>query len=110
MTIIERLIKFLGGFTKNEYSLIEKEYDNQYEIVSGYRAREESILSLLREESKERKFLQDLILKKSGMIAPEETPQTEEIFQPIRTSPRRWSGLKEALEKDDRERVTGKTQ
>lgn len=107
MQIIDRIIKFLGGFTKEEYSLLNIEYISQRDLVSSYRARQDSILEELKEERKERKFLQDLIFKKFGITISEDSSKEETSFQPVKTSPRRWSDLKSAMEQDDRNRVKG---
>lgn len=105
MSIIDRFIKFLGLFTNKEYSLINLEYNNQRDLVSFYRARVDYLEKELSSQNEERKFLQDLIFKRFGVVVSEENPQSEETFQPIKTSPRRWSDLKIAMERDDRERV-----
>jgi hypothetical protein len=106
--MINWLIKFLGGFTKEQVTLLEKEYEHQRELQLTNRARVEYLEKELSQEREERKFLQETIYKKFGFITPEEVlNQSQEQFQPISTGPTRWSGLKNRLEQDDRQRVTG---
>jgi hypothetical protein len=103
--VLNAIIRFLGGFSFQEYEALNSEYNNQRDLVSQYRAREERLENELKAEREERKFLQDLIFKRFGVIVSEGEPQSEENFQPIKTSPKRWSQLKNAMEEDDRMRV-----
>lgn len=105
MTIVDRIIKFLGGFTNSEQSVLESEYNHQRDQVQQSRARIEYLEKELAFEREERKYLQELIFTKFGITPSKEDPQNEEELKPIRTSPQRWSGLKNRLEKDDIQRV-----
>lgn len=100
------LIHLLSGYTKGEYAFINKEYENQRERVSDYRARVEHLIESLNAANAERKELQDLIFKRFGVIQGEPTPEEKlEELQPIGTSKQRWSTLKTRMEIDDRKRV-----
>lgn len=106
MGVFNWLVQFFGGFTKEEFVSLEKEYNSQRDLVNSYRAREEQIISQLNEEKEERKRLQEIIFKKFNVL-PEENSEisSQEIFQPINTGKRRWSDLKSRLEQDDLQRV-----
>lgn len=102
------LIELLGCVTRESYNLLNTEYLNQRDLVAHYRAREESLLNELAQERNERKFIQDLLFKKVGIIHENENiSEDNESLQPVRTSPRRWSQLKSAMEQDDLNRVRG---
>ena len=105
--MINWLIELLGGFTADQYHLFEKEYDNQREIIVTYRARQERLLNELKTERDERKFLQDIIFKKFGIINSDTYVTTEKDpnLQPVNFGTQRWSNLKNRLERDDAERV-----
>jgi hypothetical protein len=103
--MINWLIKFLGGVLREDNALLIVEYNAQRDLVSSYRARVDYLEKELALEREERKSLQNIIYKKFGVIVPDEISQSQEELQPVRTSPRRWSDLKGALERDDRERV-----
>lgn len=105
--LVDKIIKLLGGVSHEEYSLLNIQYESQRIIVEQYRAREVILTEEIKSEREERKQLQEIIFKNYGVIHSENTSQIEESIQPIRTSPRRWSGLKSSLEKDDRDRVRG---
>ena len=107
MTIIDRIIKFLGGFTNIEYVTLDLEYKNQRELALNNRARVESLEKELAYTREERKILQDLIFIKFGITSNKEEGLSQEELEPIRTSPQRWSSLRGKLEEDDRQRATG---
>ena len=106
MQIINRLIKLLGGVTADQYHLFEEEEISQRELVIAYRAREERLFNELKMEREVRKFLQDVIFKKFGIIASD-LSEVEEApdLQPVNFGIQRWSNLKNRLERDDAERV-----
>ena len=103
------LIHFLGGFTREEYDLINLEFTSQHELAAIYRAREESILKDIEEHKNETKFLQNILFKRFGVIdSPVTDNQTQEEFKPLVNGPSRWSSLKAKLEKDDMARANFK--
>jgi hypothetical protein len=106
--MLDRIIKFLGGFTKEEYTDLNWQLTVQRDITATYRAREEFLSSELKEEKADRQRLREIIFKKFN-ITPEENPQSnqQEDFQPIRTSANRWSNIKGAMERDDLSRARG---
>jgi hypothetical protein len=111
----DKLIRFLGGRTEEEYLLLTKEYDSQRELVITYRAREERLIDDLKEERTERKQLQELIFKRFGISYSEDENscgQISENLQPVSNGSQRWSNLRARLEKDDslRMRETGANQ
>jgi membrane-bound lytic murein transglycosylase MltF len=89
--MLSKLIEFLGGVPKFEYDRAN--------------ARVEYLEIELKLAHEERKFLQDLIFKRFGIIAESNNQDEAENINPIRTSPRRWSQIKTAMERDDRERI-----
>lgn len=106
MIIINWLIHFLGGFTKEEFTLLNKEYENQRALGIQSRAREEFLTNELKLEREERKILQDLIFKKCGVITPDNLNDAPpESLQPVSNGSQRWSNLKVRLEKDDLQRM-----
>ena len=117
MSLINWLIHFLGGFTKEEYALLggstkkeyallTKEYENQRDSRIQNRARVEFLEAELKIEREDRKYIQDIFYKKLGIIASEEIiHEDQENLQPISNGPQRWSNLKARLEKDDNERL-----
>jgi|ERR1035441_1185893 hypothetical protein len=99
------IIKFLGGFTNYEYSLLGNENNQQRELISSYRAREEFLTNELKLEREDRKFLQDIIYKKFGVIASSEPSVTEETdLQPINSGTQSWFNLRNRMERDDKMR------
>lgn len=105
MLFINWLIHLLGGWTREEYDFLEKQFNNHREIVTNYRAREERLFNEIKQEREDRKFLQDILFKKFGIIdPPERLPEKLEEYKPI-NSKQRWSNLKSRLERDDWERV-----
>lgn len=104
--MINWLIKFLGGFTKEEYSSLEKEYNGQYNLVQTYRAQWELTNKNLSDEKAERQRLQEIIFKKFNVLPQErDDSPNEEQYTPINTAPRSWTRLRNAMEEDDRRRV-----
>jgi len=106
---MKKLLKFLGLFTTQEYTLLNLEYNTQRDLVNLYRTRVDELEKSLAEEKTERKFLQDLIFKRFGVLIPEDSldqSQTENL-KPISNGPTRWSTLRNRLEQDDRQRVHG---
>jgi len=92
--------------SEEKYKLLNIEYNQQHDLVVTYRAREEELNKRFQEEVFERKRLQEIIFKKFGIIEPEESEQSSPTtFRPMNTAPRRWSQLKNSMEKDDFERV-----
>ena len=106
--MINWIIKFLGGILKEDYSLLNTEYENQREIADTLRGQNQEIYKRLEAETTERKYLQELLFKNSGIIPREEGYQEQENnLQPIKTSPERWSSLRGKIEKDDLARAIG---
>jgi hypothetical protein len=104
--MINKIIKFLGGFTLLEHSLLNKEYESQREFNVQNRARVEFLEQRLSEAETERKFLQDLIFKKFGVLPSIETGEAQqENLQPLSNGAQSWSNLRTRMERDDRERV-----
>jgi hypothetical protein len=104
--MIDSIIKFLGGFTKFEYSLLENEHIQQRQLIAANRARVEFLEQRLSETETERKFLQDLIFKKFGILPSIETDEAQqENLQPLSNGAQSWSNLRTRMERDDRERV-----
>jgi hypothetical protein len=108
--MLNRIIKFLGGYTKQEFSDLTKEYNIQRDLVTEFRAREVSLNNWLREEIADRKEIQKIIFKKFNILPEENNDSSFEDYQPIKSSSRRWSGLRSDLERDDRARVKGFTE
>jgi hypothetical protein len=104
------LIHLFKGATKEEYLQLNIEYNAQREFTSIYRARVDSLEAQLLAERTERKFLQDLIFKRFGVLISEDSPQEQgENLRPISNGPTRWSSLRNKLEQDDHQRVQGQT-
>ncbi len=105
MNIINWLIKFLGGFTSEEFHSLEHEFNSQRELGIQSRVRVDFLERELKSEREERKQLQEIIFKKFGIIASEEVNSQEEPeLQPVSNGSQRWSNLRARLEKDDSER------
>jgi len=101
------IIALLNGVSKESYSLLQIEYLQQRELVNTYRAREESLLSQLKEEKEEKNRLQEIIFRNFGIRLNDEIdpiPPSEDI-NPINTSPGRVSQVLRSMERDDRRRV-----
>ena len=105
--MVDKIIKLLGGYTKLEYHLTDKEYSQQYHLVQILRERESQLLKQFEQEKQERQRLQEIIFKKFNILPEENSSsiQDDPELKPIKTSPRRWSELRTAMEQDDRERV-----
>jgi hypothetical protein len=104
------LIHFFKGATKEEYLQLNTEYNAQREFALIYRARVDSLEAQLLAERTERKFLQDLIFKRFGVLISENSPETnQENLRPISNGPTRWSSMKSRLEADDHARVIGQS-
>jgi hypothetical protein len=104
--IIDFLLSLLGGISKDQYDSVTFQYNIQRDLVNYSRARIEYLENELKLEREDRKSLQELIYKRFGLIESAETAREAENISPIRTSPRRWSQLKTAMERDDHERVS----
>lgn len=106
--MINWLIHLFSGATKEEYMLLNSEYNNQRELVNIFRARFDYIESELKEEREERKQLQSIIFKNYGVTHSAETGVISETeLKPINNGSQRWSNLRSRLEQDDRERLKG---
>jgi hypothetical protein len=96
------LIELIGGRTEEEYLLLTKEYDSQRDLVIQHRAREEYLMNELKNEKEDKKFLQNILFKRFGIIDPPEgNVQEQEQLQPVSSGTQRWSNLRARLERDD---------
>ena len=106
MILINWLIHFLGGYTKEEYALLSAAHDYQRDLTIQNRARVELLETEMKIEREDRKYLQDIFYKKLGIITSEEiVHEDQENLQPVSNGSQRWSNLKARLEKDDNERL-----
>ena len=106
MILINWLIHFLGGFSKEEYTLLTKEYEIQRDSRIQIQAHVYLLETELRTEREDRKYLQDIFYKRLGIITSEEiVHEDQENLQPVSNGSQRWSNLKARLEKDDNERL-----
>lgn len=96
-----KLILLLGGVLKIEYSLLKVEYDGQRDLTISQRRQISDLEQRVNEEREERKRLQDLIFHKFGIVEEPYVGEMKEELEPIKTSPRNWSHLKVAMERDD---------
>ena len=89
----EWVVKFLGGFTKEELDLTARAERSECSEVEFYR-------NELIKKDQEIARLTNLMLTKSGFIIPSEVSTHAEVHQPINRKPS-WPQRQRELEKED---------
>lgn len=102
------MIEFLGGISKENYLLLNTEYNAIRENNSYLRARNEELIRSLNDSEQERKNLQNLLFVKAGIIQDERLSPVGGITNsnPIRVAPRGYRETLRAMESDDRKRAS----
>lgn len=102
--MLDRIIKFLGGFTREEYNLLQIEKDS-------YKSSSDSFKGQLIQAEKYFEFMHDdatafkeIVKHQIGMVGSETVPNTNN-YEPIKTRPLSVTSLMREMAADDRKRA-----
>ena len=105
--MLDWVIRLLGGRTESELQEIERHKELLRGEMLKAKGSYDELLRRFEAEQEERKYLQGLILKGYGVVAPEQgaTDPGLRMQSPIRTAPRSMRSIMGEMESDDRKRV-----
>jgi hypothetical protein len=104
--VVDRIIKFLGGYTREEYNLTSLErdsYKSSSDMLKGQILQAEKYFEFVNQEGK---TFKDLFMMQMGYGQSSEARAQNPDLQPLQTGPVSARQLMREMEADDRKRAS----